>query len=92
MIKRITTAIIALWLSAPAALAQDQLSQADLIQLAVTFGVTTTDAKGSPPSCWPMYSAWSKCSIRTTCWRASSRNRTKSTERARRSGVTRFVR
>ena len=39
MIKRITTAIIALWLSAPAALAQDQLSQADLIQLAVTFGV-----------------------------------------------------
>jgi hypothetical protein len=39
MTRRIATAIVALLLSAPAALAQDQLTRADLLQLAVAFGV-----------------------------------------------------
>jgi hypothetical protein len=48
------------------ALAQEQLTKADLVQLAVTLGSTTIVAKTSLPGCWPMYSAWSECSIRTT--------------------------
>ena len=39
MIKRITTAIIALWLSAPAALAQDQMMKKNLLTLAVALAV-----------------------------------------------------
>jgi len=45
-------------LSSGAALAQDQLTKADLVQLTV--------AKSSLPGCWPTYSTWSGCSIRTT--------------------------
>ena len=48
------------------ALAQEQLTKADLVQLAVTLGVYDNRCEKLAPGCWPMYSAWSECSIRTT--------------------------
>ena len=39
MTRRIATAIVALWLSAPAALAQDQMMKENLLTLAVTLFV-----------------------------------------------------
>ena len=53
-------------LSSGSALAQDQLTKADLVQLVVTLGVYDNRCEKLAPRCWLTYSAWSGCSIRTT--------------------------
>jgi hypothetical protein len=65
-LDKFTAAIAALLFSATAALAQDRLTKQDLVTLAVTLGVYDNRCEISLPGCWPMYSAWSECSIRPT--------------------------
>ena len=82
-------AIVAL--SASAVLAQDRLTKDDLATLAATLGVYDGRCETLPPGLRADLQRKSDCSIKTTCWLAASTNRRKSTEPAKRSGVTRTV-
>ena len=53
-------------LSSGTALAQDQLTKADLVQLAVTLGVYDNRCEKFAPRLLADYSAWSECSTRAT--------------------------